>query len=69
LRCCRNCRFYDPGAPQQCREPQAEPVRDKEAGNYCDFFEPLSQHAGGERDRAVEAKRKLEDLFRKCQDP
>ena len=24
LKCCQNCRFFDPGFNNQCREPQAE---------------------------------------------
>lgn len=38
LHCCRQCRFYDSGLSNQCAEPQAEPVLDKERANFCDFF-------------------------------
>lgn len=38
LRCCRNCRFYDPSRNNQCSEPQAEWVSDKERANFCDLF-------------------------------
>jgi hypothetical protein len=38
LHCCLNCRFYDPGAYNQCSEPQAERVLDKDKGNFCDYF-------------------------------
>lgn len=38
LRCCRNCRFYSPGAHNDCREPQAERQVDKLRGNFCDYF-------------------------------
>ena len=37
---CRNCRFYEPGRPNDCQEPIAEPVRDKDRANFCDYFEP-----------------------------
>ncbi len=40
LHVCRNCRFHDPDAHNECRETQAEWVRDKEKANYCDYFEP-----------------------------
>jgi len=33
-----NCSFYDPAYHNQCREPQAEPQVDKQAGNFCEFF-------------------------------
>ncbi len=38
LRCCRNCCFYDPSSRYECRETVEDPVRDKERGNFCDFF-------------------------------
>ena len=38
LHCCLNCSFHDPGAYNQCREPQAERVLDKDRGNFCDWF-------------------------------
>ena len=40
LHACRNCQFYDPAKHNQCAEPRAEWVRDKEAANYCDYFRP-----------------------------
>lgn len=40
LRCCRNCRFYDLSAYNECAEPSAERVLDKERANFCDYFAP-----------------------------
>lgn len=40
---CRNCRFYEPGRPNDCQEPIAEPVRDKQRANFCDYLEPSSR--------------------------
>lgn len=40
---CRNCRFYEQGRPNDCQEPIAEPVRDKDRANFCDYFEPSAQ--------------------------
>jgi hypothetical protein len=37
---CRNCRFFQPGRPNDCHEPVAEPVHDKQRANFCDYFEP-----------------------------
>lgn len=37
---CRNCRFYQPGRPNDCQEPIAEAVQDKQRANFCDYFEP-----------------------------
>ena len=39
LKCCLNCRLHDPGANNQCREPQAEWQADKDKANFCEFFE------------------------------
>ncbi len=64
LRCCRNCVFYDTSYASACREPQAESVVDKEAGNFCDFFVPGERQA---QPAAVDtdARARLEALFKK----
>ena len=38
LHSCRQCRFYDARAYNECAEPQAERVLDKTRGNFCEFF-------------------------------
>ncbi len=38
LHACRQCGFYDPRVYNECREPQAERVLDKERSNFCDYF-------------------------------
>ena len=40
LHVCRMCRFYDPRVAKQCREDDAEEVREKERPNFCDYFKP-----------------------------
>ncbi len=64
LHCCRNCRFYDPAAPKQCREPQAELVREKEKANFCDFF-VFADRAAAESGDADKARASLDNLFKK----
>jgi hypothetical protein len=39
LRVCLNCTSYDRSVAQQCRERRAEPVLEKAAGNFCEYFE------------------------------
>ena len=39
LHTCLNCRFHDPSAYNECCEPSAKWVRDKEQNNYCEYFE------------------------------
>ena len=45
---CKNCRFYDPTAYNECREPSAEVVREKERANFCDYFEAGSGKGGNQ---------------------
>lgn len=67
LHVCRNCRFYDPGAYNACREPQAERILDKERANFCEYFVPASDLTPGARgsssSREDAARKRLEDLF------
>ena len=70
LKGCLNCRFFDPGMNNQCREPQAEWVPEKAKANFCEFFEflevaggrPGLGGAGSDQDRARAA---FDSLFRK----
>ena len=39
LRCCVNCVSYDRSAAHQCRDRRADPEMDKQAGNFCEYFE------------------------------
>jgi hypothetical protein len=67
LHACRNCRFYDPAKNNQCAEPQAEWTRDKEAGNYCEYFSAnptLMARQGHPPAKADDAKRKFDSLFK-----
>ncbi len=40
LHCCLNCEFHLSSAHNQCREPAAEWVSDRETANFCDYFQP-----------------------------
>lgn len=40
LHVCKLCEFYDPRVAEQCREPIADFVQDKERANFCDYFKP-----------------------------
>jgi hypothetical protein len=65
LHSCRNCQFYEPAKPNQCSEPQAEWVRDKEAANYCDYFRPSSGPVTpGQSSSSESARRKFDSLFK-----
>lgn len=34
------CIFYSPDVARQCREDDAEEVKEKERANFCDYFKP-----------------------------
>jgi hypothetical protein len=63
-RVCLNCVFYDPGAYHECREEQAEWVKEKNRGNFCSYFTATTK-AVGERGEAGAVMSKLDALFGK----
>lgn len=62
---CRNCSFYAPGYANDCREPVAEHISDKETANFCDYFEPAENNKDGkgsqDPDNLLQAARDLFD--------
>ena len=60
----RNCRFYEAGRPNDCQEPIAEPVRDKQRANFCDYFEPRDDayQPGADADALKAAAENLFDI-------
>ncbi len=70
LRVCLNCAFYAQSRSNACEEPQAEPVKEKDRANYCDFFrfkDGATRGGGGGRKPAgrAEAEKLWNDLFKK----
>jgi hypothetical protein len=64
LHCCLNCIFYDTHYADACREPQAEPVLDKDVGNFCEYF-TLADRQTQPSVAATTARAQLEALFKK----
>lgn len=58
LHCCKGCRHYRPGSPNDCMIPGTELVADREARNLCDEFE-VNLKVGQE-----EHKKRLSDVER-----
>ena len=58
------CTYYDTSAHNQCREPTAEFVSDKERANFCEMFRGVDGERGAKADVEA-AKAKLEGFFRK----
>lgn len=61
---CLNCALYEPGAYNECREPQADWVPDREKANRCEYFRPSTTRSSSSQ-RASDARSKLNDLFKK----
>jgi hypothetical protein len=66
LRVCLNCVSYDPRVAHQCRDRRADPVLEKAAGNFCEYFE-LARRVfaakGTANTREEAAREKLKKLF------
>ena len=63
LHTCTHCSFYDTGSYNECREPQADVVKEKEKANFCDYF--VWQGASGEKNNSNDLLSAAEDLFGK----
>lgn len=67
LRCCMNCRHYDPRYHNACRETMADPVEDKARRNFCEYFsfsrEPGRGGGGSSSSKEAEARAKLSRMF------
>ena len=63
LHACRGCAHHDPSAYNECHEPNAERVSDRERANRCDYFSPASGAASAGATTAPRAS--LDALFKK----
>jgi hypothetical protein len=67
LHVCRNCRFFDPGSENECSEPIAEWVRDKDRANSCEYLAVVETVEMSRRPAAsstVEARKAWDSLFK-----
>ena len=60
---CKNCNFYDSKAYNECREPSADVVREKDRANFCDYFTPSTGIPA--EDKAAALRAAAEALFKK----
>ena len=63
LHVCLNCRFYDEGSYNECKESSADLVQDKERANFCDYFSPSGPP--GDIDKKEDLLSAAEALFSK----
>jgi len=65
LHCCLNCAFHEMGAYNECREPQAERVIEKNRSNFCDYFVfRVAEMSGKGKNSGESVKTKIESLFK-----
>ena len=64
LKCCLNCMFHDAGRNNQCAEPAAEWVPDKDKANFCEFFATRAK-AASPGAATVSARSAFDRLFKK----
>ena len=63
LHVCRMCEFFDTAVAQQCREPVADLVSDKQRANFCGYFQ-INPHAfTAPSDQTDESRRQLDAVF------
>ena len=63
LHSCKNCRFHQPGAHNECLIGTTEWVGDKEKANFCDEFEGAKPAEMGGRSPKNTAHDALDSLF------
>jgi len=64
VRVCLNCRFYEPGAYRDCRESISDEVREKDRGNFCDWFQFSEKSAQAKDTKKIDdARSKFKALF------
>ena len=62
---CRACKFYDRAAYNECREPSADRVVEKERANFCDFYQPADPSGVSAGDAQAKLRAAAEALFKK----
>ncbi len=46
IHACYNCIHYDSGTYNECKEPSADFVKEKDRANFCDYFSPSGKEKG-----------------------
>ena len=64
LHVCKTCHFYDEKVYNECGEPAADRVKDKEKSNFCEFYQTVSTSPQGKKTLSKEDLRaQAEALF------
>ena len=65
LHVCMNCTHYDAGSYNECKEPVAERVREKDRANFCDHFSPSGSSKTATGPQKQDLRAAAEALFKK----
>jgi hypothetical protein len=63
---CLNCASYDLRSAHQCRDRRAEPVAEKHAANFCEYFDFIKRQFVSKNEsnsREAAAREQLKKLF------
>lgn len=64
LHVCKLCKFYDTTRANQCSEPVADPVTDKQRSNFCGYFVARPDaFKASDSSEATAAQQELATLF------
>ncbi len=70
LHCCRNCKHYKPGMPNDCMVPGTEYIADREAVNFCEDYHLLETSPSKSPDpKAIAQKLFGEEELKTDKDP
>lgn len=61
LHCCKNCKNYRPGLPNDCAVPGTDYIADREANNFCEEFQLLGKAPPPKKDPKEIEKRLFGD--------
>lgn len=61
LHCCKNCKYYRVGLPNDCEVPGTDYISDRSASNLCEEFSLLGKVREKESGKS---KNKFDDLFK-----
>ena len=61
LHCCKNCKYYAPGRPNDCAVPGTEYIPDRTANNFCEEFSIMGKPPAAP---SSNGKNKFDDLFK-----
>jgi hypothetical protein len=62
LHCCKNCKNYKPGLPNDCAIPGTDYIADRTANNFCEEFSLLGKGPSSPPKNA--SKKPFDDLFK-----